>query len=168
MPLDGAEQQRAQRPQVGDGSDGRRELPVLVHGARLLGRPALGDGPDDGHPCLPGALGGQRGGGAPARGGVRGGLVPAAGRRGGLGGGGFGGRGAEGCCGFGRAARLGADAGCGPVPAGGGHSVGVGYLPGGRRRPLLGALLGGGPRAGQRAGALLGLLHAGGGPAPAR
>ncbi len=39
--LDGAVEQRAERPQVGGGTDRRRELPVLVDRARLLGGPAL-------------------------------------------------------------------------------------------------------------------------------
>ncbi len=67
--LHGPVEQRAERPQVGGGADGRRELPVLVDRARLLGGPALGDGPDDGDPCLAGAFGGERGGGAPVDGG---------------------------------------------------------------------------------------------------
>lgn len=70
MPLDRAEQEGAEGPQVGGRADRGGQLPVLVDGPRLLGRPALGDGPDDGHPRLPRAVGGESGGG------------PATGRRG--------------------------------------------------------------------------------------
>lgn len=59
MALDGSVEQGAERPEVGGGADGRRQLPVLVDRSGLLGRPALGDGTDDGDPGLPGALGGQ-------------------------------------------------------------------------------------------------------------
>ncbi|CAM5243953.1 hypothetical protein SGLAM104S_07774 [Streptomyces glaucescens] len=79
--LDRAEEQRAERPQVGGGADGRCQLPVLVHRPGLLGRPAFRHRPDHGHPCLPGPLGGECRAGTTTRGcgGHR--LVPAAAAR---------------------------------------------------------------------------------------
>ncbi len=80
--LDGAVEQGAQCPQVGGGADGRGQLPVVVDRSRLFGRPALGDRPDDGDTGLPGAFGGERGGGAPVGRGVaaaRDDLAPSAG-----------------------------------------------------------------------------------------
>lgn len=59
--LDAAEEQRAERPQVGGRADRRRQLPVLVHRVGLLRRPALGDGADDGDAVLPGPLLFERG-----------------------------------------------------------------------------------------------------------
>lgn len=68
MPLDRAEEEGAEGPQVGGRADRGGQLPVLVDGPRLLGRPTLGDGPDDGHPRLPRTVGGEGGGGpAPGR-----------------------------------------------------------------------------------------------------
>lgn len=57
VPLDRAVEQGAEGPQIGGRADGRGQLPVAVDGPGLLGRPALGDRADDGHPRLPGPLG---------------------------------------------------------------------------------------------------------------
>lgn len=57
MALHGAVEQRAERPEVGGGPDGRRQLPVPVHRAGLFGGPPLGDRADHGHARVPCPLG---------------------------------------------------------------------------------------------------------------
>ncbi|CAM5716495.1 hypothetical protein SANTM175S_09968 [Streptomyces antimycoticus] len=64
MALHRAEQQHAERPQIGGGADRGCQPPVLMDRSGLLGCPPLGDGADHDDAGLAGPFGGERGGGA--------------------------------------------------------------------------------------------------------